>query len=376
MRLRYNRRMYIGASLISILGLLLAAELTYAAPGDMEKAQTIIVLDNPEDEIDGRAFISTLEAYISDVGVAADLAPIADAPTTHDGWVALAKGVGATHGALAVLWFETEADAGEACSVYLVLLEQTTGAVVVLPVKLGLRQGPTMFRVLAATTRMVIDTELLDDIREISDISRQDPPPEPWPAKTPGDPIPPLSTPPSPAPAPKARTFEINLGYLGDFGHGGPTVLHGARLGVFARLIPWLAPGIDLGFLLAGEKRVLDIDVGQRRLPIRVALAGFVPVGPTEAIFIAFWTLEPVWVSASVIRSAPHEAIDPTTQVDTGGGGELRWRFRISSNVGLFAAVSGQAMVVSHAYERGGEVTIHPSYFRLGWTAGIDLFNL
>ncbi len=344
-----------------------------AAVDDAQTSQTLIVLDNPGDKIDGPSFISTLEAYLSDVGVETELMAIAELPVSHDGWVNLAQRMGAERGALAVLWFEPDAEEEETYSVFLVLLEQTSGAVVVLPVELGMRQGPTMFRVLAATTRMVIDTEILDDIKEISSVSRQNPPPDPWPAKTPE-----LVSPPPPPPEPplKVRTFELNLGYLGDFSHGGSTVLHGARFGVFARLIPWLAPGFDLGFLLADKTRVLDIDVGQRRLPIRLTMAGYVPVGSTEAIFIAFWTLEPVWISASVVRSAPEEDIGPTTEIDTGGGAELRWRFRLSSNLGVFAGISGQGMAVSHAYKRGDEIAIHPSYFRIGWNVGIELFNL
>jgi hypothetical protein len=333
-----------------------------------EAGSKMVVLDALGDEIDGPGFVETLEAYVSDVGVAVELAECAEPPTDHDGWVQLATETGRAHWAKAVLWFEPhEGGAGEAYDIYLVLLEQRTGAVVVLPVELGLRRGAKMFRVLAATARMVLDTEILDDIQEVIEVSEAEPTPDPWPAPEPA---------PEPAPpASETRTIDLALGYTGELALPGAALLSGGRLGATFRFLPWLGVGLDAGYLTRGAERAADAEVREQRVPIRVGLVGVLDVGPTEAQLAAFWSLDAVWVDAEVVE-AGDETIPALARLDSGGGGELRWRFPIAGLLWVYVAVAGRGMVVSHTYERAGEAAIESANFRLGWSLGFELIGL
>jgi hypothetical protein len=330
---------------------------------------SLVVLDAVGDEIDGPEFAETLEAYVSDVGVSVALADVTTPPEDHDGWVKLATETGYSRGATAVLWFEPrDLHDQQAYDIYLVLLEQRTGAVVVLPVELGVRRGAKMFRVLAATTRMVLDTEILDDIQEVIEVSREDPTPDPWPA--PAEPA------PAPPPPPDdARTVDLSLGYAGEIGFPGAALLSGGRLGATFRFLPWLGVGLDAGYLTRGAERVADAEVREQRVPIRLALVGILGVGATEAQLAAMWTLEPVWIDAEVVE-AGGEHIGALARLDSGGGAELRWRFPIAGLLWIYAAAAGQGMVVSHAYERAGLTAVQASDFRLGWSLGLEFIGL
>jgi len=349
---------------------LLCAALLVAG-GARAQGGNLVVLDIAGDEIDGPEFAETLEAYVSDVGVVVELAEFTATPADHDGWVELATETGYSRGARAVLWFEpSELREERAYDIYLVLLEQQTGAVVVLPVELGVRRGAKMFRVLAATARMVLDTEILDDIQEVIEISQEDPTPDPWPA-----PVEPESAPPPPPPPPETRTIDLSLGYAGELGFPGAALLNGGRLGAVFRFLPWLGVSLDAGYLTRAAERAADVEVREQRVPIRVGLVGVLDVGPTEAQLAALWSLDAVWVDAEVVE-AGDETIPALARLDSGGGGELRWRFPISGMLWIYAAVAGQGMVVSHTYERAGETAIESSDFRLGWSLGLELIGL
>jgi hypothetical protein len=351
--------------------LLLALALLAASPANAgEGGDKLVVIDAVGDDIDGPGFVETLEAYVSDVGVSVELTECATPPAGHDGWVELATATGRSLAARAVLWFEPhEGGEHQAYDIYLVLLEQRTGAVVVLPVELGLRRGAKMFRVLAATARMVLDTEILDDIQEVIEVSKEDPPPDPWPAPAPEEPSP-------AAPPPPGRTVDLSLGYVGDLGFPGTTLLSGARLGAVFRFVPWLGLGIDAGYLTRAAIRVADVEVREQRIPVRVFLAGILPLGATEGALAAFWSLEPVWVAAEVVEAGGVDVPGALARLDSGGGGEIRWRIPVGELVWLFLAVAGQGMVVSHAYRRAGETGVHSADFRLGWSAGVELVGI
>jgi len=353
---------------LASLALLLAPVPSTAQEGPRE----LTLLDVPGDRVDGPGLAATLEAYVSDAGVEVHLAETVDPPPAdHPAWVALATAIGASRGALGVMWLEPSRDEGDGWNTLLVILECASGAVIVLPVELGARRDKEMLRVLAATTRMVLDTEILDDLRKVVDTARRDPVPGPPSAAGPAPDTPPAA----PSPPPSARSFTLHMAYAGDLGFGGPTVLHGGRLGALFNFNGWGSVGFDIGYLAGARESTLDITTREQRLPVRLGVVAALPLGRTRLAALFFWAVEMLWAGVEQrSRTAPAE--DDIIRADTGGGAALRWTVLLHENLGVFVAVSGQGMAVSHSYVRLDEAAVHPSYFRMGWSLGLELGDL
>ncbi|MCP4601144.1 MAG: hypothetical protein GY847_11570 [Proteobacteria bacterium] len=349
-------------ALLSVQSISIAATKT-----DPAASKTLVVLDTPSNSIEGPALISILEAYVCDVGVTVELARVEDAPHNHGEWIELAREQGTARNGFAVLWFEPPLGNDEGIDVNLVLLGRHSGAIVILPIDLGTQSTPARLRVLAATTRMMLDTELVDDLLTVVEISKEDPPPEPWAPPEPSNPDSELSP---------TRQINVYAGYVGNLRVSEPTVLNGALLGGSIRLNPWIGPVLETGYITRSDKNVEDMRIQQHRLLFKLGIAGALSVGSTEALLTAFWNVEMVWVDAEMATRASGDAIDPTNRFDTGGGLELRWRFPIASKLGLFVAASGRGMIVSHDYKRNGLRAVSASPFVLDWSVGLDLAKL
>ncbi len=336
--------------------------------------QEMVVIDLTDDGIDGPEFVTTLNAYVSDVGVAVKLLEAEKPPADHDAWVALASEVAGQRGSIPVRWFEPDREAEGIYNIYLVLLESSSGAVIVIPIELGMRRGNEMFRVLAATTRMVLDTEILDDLKKVVRTSQENPTPEPWPIEPdPGEPVDPEQAPIEPV----KRSATLNLGYTGDLGFGGPSVLHGGRMGGLFHLNNWASVAVDVAYLAGSRETTLDIRTREQRLPLRLGAGASLWVGDTEATFLIFWSVEMLWASVEpASRDSQASGLDNIVRGDTGGGLEIRWGVPVWKRMRIFVAMSGQGMVVSHSYKRMDATAVHPSYFRLAWSVGMEIAGL
>lgn len=350
-----------------VLAALLSPAAALAIPAEDDvPSRKLVVLDLEDDEIDGALFTEALDDYVQDLGVTTSLVPTGKAPADHDAWVALAGRTGREAGAMAVLWFEPDdAAQDETYDIYLVLLESSSGAVIVLPIELGMRRRSSMFRVLAATTRMVLDTEILDDLKKVAKTSREDPPPAPWKIERE-----PTEAPPPP-PRPVSRSFRFSASYAGDLNHEGPTVLHGARLGIQLWVPRTFSLVLDIGYLSGPRQTTLDVVTREQRLPTRIGAALSLDAGPTEISIIVYWTVEMLWTGVDHDgRSQDQLPLDDVVRADAGGGLEVRWYIPAWRRAGLFLSVFGQGMAVSHSYRRGDAEVIPSTYFRMGWGAG------
>lgn len=362
-------------SLLSFAALL-AIALPVGASRPEAGRRSLIVMDNPDDGVAGEEFVSTLEDYVGDLGVTTSLETVADTPPDHDAWVSAAGRIGSSRGAMAVLWFEPDDSVSEAYNIYLVLLESSSGAVIVLPIELGLRRGNQMFRVLAATARMVLDTEILDDLRKVASTSREDPAPDPWPV------VPVVSTPEPPPrpPVPRevfVRSFTLHVGYAGDLNPGSSSVVQGGRVGGLFHATEHLALAWDIAYLAGPRRTTLDVTTREQRIPTRFGSALTLDAGKTDVALVLFWSVEMLWAGVETTdRDVSDPTLDDIVRADTGGGLEIRWSVDLWRNLGVFLAVSGQGMAVSHSYRRGDAEAISSSYFRMGWSAGFEIGNL
>jgi hypothetical protein len=327
----------------------------------------IAVLDAPDDGVDGPAFAATLDAYVAPIGAHSLVVAISTRPRDHAAWLALAEREGVDRGALAVLWFESSPQAPGAVDVYLVLLDRESGGVVVLPIALGAREGRAAHRVLAATSRMILDTEVIERLRASAEIQKREAIPDPWPRPDDDGTIP-----RAPAAAPVARrTVDVSGGYLGELRVRDDATLHGARVGLALRLHPRFGILVDAGYLTRPEDRMADVVYREHRAPIRLGLGAFRAIGVFELHAHATWLVESVWIRGES-RDGARPPIESTPRLDTGGALDLSARMPLYRALGAFAGLGIAFMTVSYRYERYGEEGFTAGLVRFSWTAGID----
>jgi hypothetical protein len=339
----------------------------FALPTAMagEPRPTIAVLDAPDDAVDGPEFAMTLDAYLAPIDVRSIVVPIPTSPPSHADWLAVAQAEGTSRGALAVLWFEPNTEDTDAIDVYLVLLDRDSGGVVVLPVALGAREGRAAYRVLAATARMILDTEVIERLRESARIQKRETTPEPWPRPAIAVPIP-----GSASPEPR-RTVDLGVGYLGEYRTSDHQTLHGARLDMTLRLARGFGVALDVGSLTRPEDRVADVAYREQRAPFRLGVAFLRPIGRFELAAGATWLAEPVWIRGEAMGEEKVK-IEATPRLDTGGGVDLGAGVRLRRGLGVFAGIGVTLMAVSYRYERYGEPGFTAGLVRLSWTVGLD----
>lgn len=342
-------------------GFFLLSPFTAHAQQEDKNSRLLLVLDAVGSPINGKHFSNTLQSYVSEVDVSVKVIEIGGMPATHEHWVSLARNQGNAEKALAVIWFEPLENNIKNFTVFIVFLEWKTGAEIVLPINLDVRRGQEMFRVLAATVRMVLDTDILGDCEEVLEITEKKTIPKPWPA---------------PKYDRKRITTDTYFSYWGDLGISGPSVLNGGRVGVLIRPGGTVGFGPSLGLIGRKPRVAKGIDIKELRIPIRLNLAWFLPLGSTELALAAFWSVEPIWVSAKGIASNAVETSQTSlTKVDTGGGLELRLRIPVTGSFGVFFGLASQAMAVSHSYEHTGDEVIGANHFRLSWDFGFDFLH-
>ncbi|MFO8074271.1 MAG: hypothetical protein R6V85_20610 [Polyangia bacterium] len=340
------------------------------------ETRELLFLDGEGDPVDGAELVQTLEVYLADSEVGVARRALAEPPLDHEGWVELAEQTAERRRPLAVLWIEP---IGERLRwrVYLMLLESSSGGLIVLPIEFEQRRGTTALRVLAATVRTVLDAEMLSDLRRAGRVARADPPPPP---KKRAAPPPPSAEEPRPRPLPRSDRREratcLRLEYVGDLSLPPLAVLQGARLGALLGWSRRFGLLLDLGLTTRGELRAGGARVRELRIPLRLGFAGLASLGAVGLLLSAYWVIEPTVVEAELVEDSDAEPIEPLLRFDTGGGLELRARIGPWREVGFTLAIFAQAMAVSHRYERAGRTAIAPSDLRLGWSAGVYLPGL
>lgn len=345
----------------TVSALLLAAfAMSFEAVSQEATKTTLMVVDSDEDGVDGEGLRSTLEAYVAEIDIDPVLAR-AEAPmwdrNTAAGW-ALEMGRG--RGAVAVMWIEPAKETAGGAEVTLVLLDVASGAVVAIPVVLGERTGAAALRVLAASARTIMDTELLDAVQEAEAVTRAVPTPEPWPAPKKVEP----------------RMLEIYAGYLGALSLEGPVFLHGARAGMFQRISKWWMLGLELGFLSGLETRVADIRFNERRLPVRLSVATTWSLAGTHGALVGSFGPEPVWVDSELVGDSDEAGPGALGRLDAAGGVALRWRFPVVWKLFAFASAGAEFLALSHYYVRAGETAVRSSCCRIEWCLGLAVDDL
>lgn len=329
-------------------------------------ARKMLVLDAATDLLDGPEFIEVLDAYVNDMGVITEVSPVESVPPTHEQWVELAIERGTREGASASLWTEPVEDGVEVLNVFLVVLSQQTKATIVLPVKLGIKRGPKLYRSLAAATRMILDTNLLDDLGAVAQVAEADEPPEPWKPGTQNEP----EKSPLVENKPK-RGLALVLLYTGDLGVKGRSYNQGITADVRLYLSPQLSFFAGGGALLSPEETASKISARQLRFPMLLGVGSHVAFGRVSLGMTLFWMVEVIRLAGVDWPADLTETKDPRSRLDTGGGAELSVRTRLAKKLSAVFGLAGTGMVVSHEYKALGADWFSSNPFRLWFRAGV-----
>jgi len=338
---------------------------------EAQPTQKLLVLDVADDILDGPAFIQVLDAYVNDMGVTTEVSPVDSVPATYAQWIELAIDRGTREGAAASLWTEPAEGEVETLNVFLVVLSQQTEATIVLPVELGIKRGPKLYRSLAAATRMILDTNLLEDLGAVARVAEEEEPPDPW---KPGTQNEPEKRPP--VEHETARTLGVALLYTGDLGPKGTSYNQGLTADIRLYLFPELSFMVGGGALFSPKKTAAKIAARQLRFPILIGMGGHLTLGRFNLGMTLFWMVEAVRLAG---LKWPEDVIDTgdfRSMLDTGGGAELSVGTRLVKNVSVLFGLAATGMVVSHRYRALGTDWFSSNPFRLWFRAGISLNEL
>jgi hypothetical protein len=358
-----------------VVVLALWALIPFEALAQAQPPQKLLVLDVAGDLLDGPAFVDVVDAYINDMGVAAELSSVESPPTTYQKWIELAIERGTNKGAIGSLWTEPVEGEADALNVFLVVLAQRTQATILLPVELGIKRGPMLYRSLAAATRMILDTNLLADLGAVAQVAQAEEPPEPWEPGTQNDPQ-------------KARKAEVqiedhtkrSLGlailYTGDLGIKGSSYNQGLATDLRLYMRPELSVMVGGGALFSSQATASTITARQVRFPFLIGMGGHLALRRVTLGLTLFWMAEVVRLAGLEWPAETIEVDDSESALDMGGGGELSVHTPLWKNVSALFGLAVAGMVVSHQYKALGADWFPSNPLRLWFRAGISFDGL